>query len=66
MIIKHKVNSQLETCSQCKERSDLNGKKSCYWCELESKTKGQDVYDLPEEMRSSVEEYKTSNGEYKI
>lgn len=53
---KSKSSSNLEICIRCHEISDLNGKKICYWCELESQTKGQDVYDLPPEMRSSTEE----------
>jgi hypothetical protein len=56
--MKHKCKERckLEICSKCKEISDLDGKKICYWCVLESETRGQDLYDLPEYKRESIEE----------
>lgn len=49
------MKKELEICPKCHEISDLNGKKICYWCELEANTRDQDVYDLPENCRRGIE-----------
>ena len=56
MTDNHKQSSKLEICSRCKEISDLNRKKICYWCELEANTRGQDVYNLPDNLRCNLDE----------
>jgi hypothetical protein len=56
MKAKSKQRSELEICTRCHEIADLQGKKICYWCELEANAKGQDVYDLPENCRVSTED----------
>lgn len=54
--MKREERSVLEICSKCHDIADLQGKKVCYWCELEAASKNHDVYDLPINYWISTEE----------